>query len=289
MSNRIQRVEVRDHSLTPAEAEIWIAVIPEVQTPATEVRGRLTGPRCPYATTVEVAYPLRPFPRPPADLPGLAVRVVVPEASLWEPTCPFLYEATVELWQDGRRCDQVRLSRGLRVLRCGARGLHLNGRALVLRGTEAAPASEAELLRLRQAGYNLLLAPVAEEPLWPLADRLGMLLLGRLPPADEDALARAAALSAHPSCLGWLFPQETAERHAHRPADLLRLAGDNRPLLAMEIDRPVSTPLPRELAFLVWAPERTPLLEGVELPVLVRGQAVTTAAPPAAILGWIDR
>src|SRR4051794_3816870 len=105
MANRIREVQVHDRSVIPAEAEVWVRVVPERLTPATEVRGRLMGPRCAYASTVEVAYPLRPLgppvgnglravpaarggERPPCrwgndDAPGLTLRVVIPEASLW--------------------------------------------------------------------------------------------------------------------------------------------------------------------------------------------------------------
>src|SRR5919204_1388628 len=99
MSNSIRRVEVRNRSLSPAGAEVWVSVIPERRTPATEVIGRLVGPRCRYATTVEVAYPFRPFPRPVEGLPGLTRRVVIPEPSFWEPASPFLYQGPVELWE----------------------------------------------------------------------------------------------------------------------------------------------------------------------------------------------
>ncbi len=68
MDNRIRQIEVRDRSLIPAEAEVWITVTPEHHTPTTEVRGRLMGPRCPYASTVEVAYP----PAAPAAGPNVA-------------------------------------------------------------------------------------------------------------------------------------------------------------------------------------------------------------------------
>src|SRR5438105_3893021 len=102
MANRIRDFHLRDQLDDPAEAEVWVGVIPEQITPATEVRGRLMGPRCHYASTVEVAYPLRLFVRRPEGLPGLAMRVVIPEASLWEPESPFLYLGPIELWEDGK-------------------------------------------------------------------------------------------------------------------------------------------------------------------------------------------
>jgi len=57
--NRIKRVSIFCAAATPAEAEMWISVYPVSLTSTTQVRGRLMGPRCRYASTVEVAYPLR--------------------------------------------------------------------------------------------------------------------------------------------------------------------------------------------------------------------------------------
>ena len=73
----------------------------------TQVRGRLTGPRCPYTTTVEVAYPFREHSRDYGEggSPRLTLRAIIPEPSWWDPQTPFLYEGPVELWQDGRLVD----------------------------------------------------------------------------------------------------------------------------------------------------------------------------------------
>jgi hypothetical protein len=67
-------------------------------------------------STIEVAYPLQPFPRKPEDLLELAMRVVIPEPSFWEPECPFVYDGVVELWEEGERCD-VRQVQGYKLLR----------------------------------------------------------------------------------------------------------------------------------------------------------------------------
>ena len=40
--------------------------------------------------------------------------MVIPEPSLWEPACPFEYDLTVELWEDGERAD-LRLLKGYRL------------------------------------------------------------------------------------------------------------------------------------------------------------------------------
>src|SRR2546429_2077936 len=75
MSNRILNVDVQTHRLNFAEAEIWVVVTAERVTRTTEVRGRFVGPKSAQSSTVEVAYPLRPFPHKPQHLPDLALRV----------------------------------------------------------------------------------------------------------------------------------------------------------------------------------------------------------------------
>src|SRR5438105_3300765 len=160
MTNRIRELRLHDQLDDPAEAEAWLSVIPENITPTTEVRGRLVGPRCHYASTVEVAYPVRPFVRRPPGLPGLAARVVIPEASLWEPESPFLYQGPIELWEDEQLCERIQLSHGLRVVTLGPRGIRVNGRQITLEGVQGDRFSEDDLVRLHQAGCNLLLVSV---------------------------------------------------------------------------------------------------------------------------------
>jgi hypothetical protein len=207
MENRIRRIEVHDRSLDPVSAEVWISVLPEHLAATTEVRGRLMGPCCHYSSTVEVAYPLRPLPlhqKPPVPS-GLTVRAVIPEASLWEPQCPFLYYGPIELWQDGRCCHRVITCHGLRSLQRNERGLCVNGRLLTLRARRIINCTDDEAALLRQAGYNLLIAPVAAGSLdvWDQADLCGFLVLGQLGEgADETRLVDM--LRPHASCLGWL-------------------------------------------------------------------------------------
>jgi hypothetical protein len=208
MDNRITDVEARDLRLTPAAAEVRVVVRAERRTPATAVRGRLVGPRCAFANTVEVAYPLSPVPaETQARAEGeLAARVVIPEASLWDPQSPFLYVGPVELWEGQRRCDAVTVRHGLRDVRVRHGGIAVNGRPLAVRGKEMpATCSDDEALRLRQAGYNLLVTPVSESttPLWDVGDRLGFLVAGRVSAADADTLRLLGRLGRHASCAGW--------------------------------------------------------------------------------------
>jgi hypothetical protein len=116
MSNRIRATSVEIRRLSPAEAEVWIQAELDRTTPTTELRGRLVGPRCPGVSTVEVAYPLRPPPGPTASTENtITLRAAIPEPNLWTEKMPFVYEGTLELWQDGRRCDSARVSVALKL------------------------------------------------------------------------------------------------------------------------------------------------------------------------------
>jgi hypothetical protein len=116
MSNHIRTTSLQLHRLSPAVAEVWAVVELEEVTPTTELRGKLVGPRCPGVSTIEVAYPFRSLARPISQDPNtLKVQAVIPEPNLWTETTPFIYEGTVELWQQGERQDTARVSIGLKM------------------------------------------------------------------------------------------------------------------------------------------------------------------------------
>ena len=261
MSNRILHLQVLDRSLDPAQAEVWVVVEAECASPTTELRGRLAGPRCLYAATVEVSYPLRPLLRRPEGLTGLAARVVIPEASLWEPECPFLYEGTVELWEDGMRCDQAPLHHGLRRLLLKPPGLRVNGNALKLHGRALTECDASQASALRRAGYNLLLAP-AKSMLYDLADVQGFFVLERLQDPDETTLVKAAQ---HPSCLGWLLAGPW-ERWAINAIPQGRLKG-------IELDAIPTTSAPDWVDFIACPAGAAADLRGLGLPLLLLGGA----------------
>lgn len=279
MDNRIRHIEVRDHSLVPAEAEVWISVTPEQQTSTTEVRGRLMGPRCPYSSTVEVAYPLRPLPpgRTPPASSGPTMRVVIPEASLWEPESPFLYQGPIELWQDSRCCDRVTLRHGLRSFQLGSRGLLTNGRPLILRGQVVSSCSDEEALTLHRSGYNLLIVPVEADtvPIWERADRFGFFVLGRVIDDREQTRRHLEILNRHTSRLGWLVE----EGKKHPPLDHLPAGG----LVGLACDSP-----PRSLP--LWGVDfllGPAALASLGKPLLVQGEFPEQPPNAPAILGSI--
>jgi len=278
MDNHIRQIEVHDRSLISAEAEVWITLTAEQHTPTTEVRGRLMGPRCPYASTVEVAYPLRPLPpnRALTKSTGVTMRVVIPEASLWEPESPFLYQGPIELWQDGQRCDQIRLSHGLRYFLLGEGGLRVNSRPLTLRGRIVSACSDEDALALRQAGYNLLVVPVEADtlPMWERADRLGFFVLGQLKDNSEGTRRHLEMLSQHTSCLGWLIEVGKSPLLDYLPP---------KTLLGLVCD--TTTPhVPLGMVhFLVGPPE----LANLGKPLLVTGDGAAPSPDAAVILGSV--
>ncbi len=203
MANRILDLVVLNHRLDPHETELRVHVKTERFTPATEVRGRLTGPRCLYSSTIEIAYPLREVSRDG----HIEMRAVIPEASWWEPETPFLYVGPLELWQDGALCERIEIRHGIRSLQLTARGLVLNGKPLTLRGEIHSPTwikSHARQLRSRGANacFTCLAGPSLEP--WISADRLGFFVLGA---AGDHAtfLACRTELTNHPSHFGWVF------------------------------------------------------------------------------------
>jgi hypothetical protein len=282
MDNRIRRMEVIDRGAAPAEAEVGVRVESMYRTPTTELRGRLMGPRCPYASTVEVAYPLRPSTRQPPGLEGLSRRVVIPEASLWDPESPFLYQGPVELWQDGRLCDRVVVTMGLRQRGLGPRGLRWNGKPLSLRGREVTETAEPEAAEQRRAGWNLWLAPAEALPgLCDLADRVGFLVLGRLREMP-DAAPWHDGLATHPGFLGWLVGQADLERPWLR--DFLALPG--LAPVGVELDSLPAAPLPEGVRFLVCPADLAADPACPSLPRLLRGPARDGTA--GVVLGRIE-
>jgi hypothetical protein len=200
MTPRIGNVRVEPWRLGPAEAELWLAIEVEDDS-GCDVRGRWVGPRCALRSTVEVAYPLQPA--------AGGGRVVIPDPSLWEPASPFLYRGIIELWQGNRRVDRCTLEQGLRTLALGPKGLRWNQKLLELRGVARRSLAEAEARGLKDQGVNLILAESADASIWQLAQRLGLLVLGRLDHAE--------ALAGHACTLGWLASAGTDIQRPPRP------------------------------------------------------------------------
>jgi hypothetical protein len=98
--------QTRIHALDASRADVRILF--ENLPPDVEVRGRLTGPRCPGVTTVEVAYRLRL-----QDAASGIYQVLIPEPNFWAPEHPFRYEGPVEFWKNGELVGKLTVSIGL--------------------------------------------------------------------------------------------------------------------------------------------------------------------------------
>jgi beta-galactosidase/beta-glucuronidase len=109
MSNRIKDVSIKNVRVNPVQADIDVTVYPETLSATTAVRGRLVGPSCVNTSTVEVAYPVRETSREKEATPLISLRAIIPEPCLWDEQSPFLYKLILELWQDGKLCDQKSL------------------------------------------------------------------------------------------------------------------------------------------------------------------------------------
>ncbi|HLJ97618.1 MAG TPA: hypothetical protein VKU02_30940 [Gemmataceae bacterium] len=284
------RMEVLTRILNPAEAEVRITADPVDLSAEAELRGRLVGPRCPYATTVEVAYPLRPVPGPRPPSGDVTARVIIPEPSFWDLETPFLYHGSVELWKAGNRCNAVEVRHGLRMLQLGKSGLRCNGRALLIRGVSHPQLQVEDARQFRRDGYNTLLAPVSAETadLWDAADQWGFLVLGRLP-GTTDAIRCAEILKFHASCLGWLLTADAQKV----PGELARLQDGTGSLLGLELDRPLSEPLSQPFQFIFAKEEYLPRERTTQPPVLLQlprsagEEERKQALASSGILGWI--
>jgi hypothetical protein len=215
VNNRIVKVDVQVRRFDPVEAELIAVVGCARVTDGTQVKGQLTGPRCPYASTVEIAYRWRELERT-HDTIGL--RVIVPEPSPWDTEGPFLYEGTLELLEGDKRCDEATIRQGIRTVRFGPRGWRWNGLELNLRTRRCRGLSELEARRLRGDGCNALLLPVDQHATraWEIADRYGILLFGQInSPAAADAVLELARCTC---ALGWVATAETLDE-ARRLAD----------------------------------------------------------------------
>jgi hypothetical protein len=292
-------VDVRNHVLNPAEAEIRITTRLTDLHAKLELRGRLMGPRCPYATTVEVAYPLRPLPTSRAKEDAVEARVIIPEPNLWEPQAPFIYAGPVELWHDDRKVGQITITHALRTLRLSRRGLRLNGHPLQVRGVAGSRFTEEELRSLHDAGCNLLLAPVpvGSAFLWYRAEEYGFLMLGRISVDDtEEILWHAEGFLCHQtSCFGWLLPQQWLTTSYPWQAAIRLLYEDRDNWVGIELSEVPPAPLPDEVSFLACTAQLLPQVAHIPLPkLLLREQAaqgaenwVEAIASPD-LLGWVS-
>jgi Glycosyl hydrolases family 2 len=294
MPNRIRRYRLHYTRLTPTEAELWTSIEPDELTSTTQVRGRLTGPRCHYASTVEVAYQWREQSRryETEGVPEISLRLHIPEPSLWDPESPFLYRASLELFQGRQEQESVEFSCGLCEFRLTPGGLRWNGRPLPVLGVGRDQLREDDAAALRAAGCNLILAPAARAgEVCREADRLGFLVLCRWP--DLRGLEQLRQLVDHPSFLGCLLEQAVLDHPLVREVGFVPSDALGRMLTGIELSKAMGGPLPAGFDFVAGPEQLLSGLEQVHLPRLIqRKEALTLARasmgdPPPGAIGWL--
>jgi len=287
--HRILDVAVINHRLDPHETELRIHVKIEDLTSTTEIRGQLVGPRCYYASTIEIAYPMREVRR---DGEHIEMRVVIPEASWWEPETPYLYQGPLEFWQDGTMFVRERISHGIRILQLAAKGLKLNGQSYELRGRIVDPAiTEGELKSLRDSGLNAVMTSFRTEQewtsninLWQLANQFGIFVLCRALD-DFDVRQFEILYDVFACAFGCVAQRENTEESRIKQLLTGRNAG-NKPLFGVESSQ---LPIPESAVFILCKAAELASMHEHTIPkiVLTDNPAQPLLARPD-VIGWIE-
>ncbi|MDQ3802367.1 MAG: glycoside hydrolase family 2 [Acidobacteriota bacterium] len=158
------------------------------------------------------------------------VRLSVPDAKLWSPESPHLYDLRINLFRDGRRIDSVKSYVGLRSVELREGQMLLNGLPVFLRmvldqgywpgGYLAAPSDEAlraDVEWVKRFGFNgVRKHQKIEDPRWLYwCDRLGLLVWEEMPNARTWSLEAEESLMAewrravrrdfnHPCIITWV-------------------------------------------------------------------------------------
>jgi beta-glucuronidase len=169
--------------------------------------------------------------------------LVVPDAALWSPASPHLYNLTIELTDDGSVFDRYTLSVGIRTIVVDGDALLLNGQPVILKGFgrhEDFPVTGRGLVPavivkdyalMTWVGANSFRTthyPYSDQ-MMDLADRLGFLVIDETPAVglffDQNGLERRLALCRqftqemiardknHPSVIMWSVANEPHSRH----------------------------------------------------------------------------
>ncbi|SFV35780.1 glycoside hydrolase family 2 protein [Thermoflavifilum thermophilum] len=141
---------------------------------------------------------------------GENIRLQIPSPHLWSPDDPFLYDVTVQLWQNGKQTDEVHSYMGMRQISverdaAGIPRIMLNHHFLFQLGfldqgwwpdgLYTPPTDSAirfDLYQVKAFGYNLLRKHVKVEPqrwyYW--CDKLGILVWQDMPSGDLNEQRR---------------------------------------------------------------------------------------------------
>jgi glycosyl hydrolase family 2 len=291
-ANRLKSIQHHKLTVSPEACDLWFRIDAERLTHGTEVRGRIVGPRCLVAKTVECVFPLRSARYEAEGEVMLIARTAFPEPGFWDPQNPLLYRAVVELWQDGQCCDVSGFDLGFRTIELGSGNVCVNKKPFILRGMTHVPESREDALGKRQAGYNLVVAREGQWHWWVRANPMGFLLLERVTRARLTP-HYITLLSQQPCFLGFVLGREPLDQPTQDSESFLCHWQDRHVCMGLELDGPPPQSLPRGLSFLVCPESLLPALANTSLPKIV----LRTSAPGSeqhlrvidGVLGWIDQ
>lgn len=237
--------------LTPTEAEIHLDIQLPTGEQAKSIQGRLLGPKCPFATTIEIAYPIKLMPRSGISGSTINARFIIPEPSLWDSQSPFLYEGWIEVESKSGEKWKIGISHGLRALRLALPGLRWNDRKCIVHASSVQDPSEETLLNLRPTSINALVHDLEEgaRELCHLADRFGFHTLFRI---EQKPSQEILQLGEHVAFLGWILA-ESAWQDKEILQAWLDATRDTQQMLAMECLQDLPTDIPTGVNFLVTA------------------------------------
>ncbi len=192
--------------------------------------------------------------------------LVVPDAALWSPGSPNLYNLTVELADDGRVFDRYTLPIGIRTISVEGDALLLNGKPITLKGfgrhedfavtgrglVPAVIVKDYALMKWVGANsFRTTHYPYSDQ-MMDLADQLGFLVINETPAVglffNESGLERRLVLCRqytqemiardknHPSVVIWSLANEPHSRHPAAKAffrelyDLAKSLDSTRPV-----------------------------------------------------------
>lgn len=182
-----------------------------------------------------------------AGLCGTELSVPVPNAKLWSPNDPFLYQLEIKLESDGRAVDQVGSYFGMRKISIqdenGFKKLYLNNKFLFQMGPldqgfwpdggYTAPTDEAlsyDLKMIKAFGFNMVRKHIKVEPYrwYYWADKLGVMVwqdmpsansyTEKVPPVEKEAYKQQLQrlVETHlnsPSIVMWIVFNESQGQH----------------------------------------------------------------------------
>jgi hypothetical protein len=147
--------------------------------------GRLVGPTCAHAATLQAAYAF--VDRGPGT-PRLA-EAVVPEPCFWTPEMPHVYRAEIELREGGRELARVARPFGIRPLGAAGQKLVYTGKGWVLRAVSLDELTNVDLSQFRDADTAMFIRN-PDDALCEAASRSGVLLVAALDDAEIPAIRR---------------------------------------------------------------------------------------------------